>query len=265
MPVSGSYYYPQVQVPNSSYPSVDLRGLASSPTTAAGIGRLYVLSGTNDLYYKDADGNVIAIAAATGSAVFDTIDANLVYNSRAHLILSSSVGSRVTISGNLTIAAKGAITATAGHLVLSSSAGSIVSVSGGLNVVGGNLNSPLGTSVITNFAQWTANGTQIMTLASANGSVGINPGTGYLGFSSTAGQGVKHYASTGHLVLSSSTGTGNSIVAISGGLKIGRESTATLPTGADTLTGSIIWDETRKALKVYGPLGWTVVATGTVG
>lgn len=103
MPLSGGYYYPVTQKPNSSYPSVDMRAVASVGTVD-GLGRLYVLSGTNDLYYRDPNGNEVPIAAATGSSEFDIIDVHgYIDNTQSHLILSSSAGSIIHISGSLEI------------------------------------------------------------------------------------------------------------------------------------------------------------------
>lgn len=65
-----------------------------------------------------------------------------------------------------------------------------------------------------------------------------------------------------HLVLSSSAG---SVVRISGALGALDLTTATLPANNVILSGSIVWDSTRKALKIYGPEGWSVIATGTTG
>lgn len=65
----------------------------------------------------------------------------------------------------------------------------------------------------------------------------------------------------GHIILSSSAG---SVIAMSGTTKLGQYVTADLPTG-DTMSGSVAWDTTRKTAKIYGPLGWTPILTGTAG
>lgn len=69
-------------------------------------------------------------------------------------------------------------------------------------------------------------------------------------------------AKNSHLILSSAAG---SVVRISGALGAQDLTTATLPANNVILSGALVWDSTRKALKVYGPEGWTVIATGTVG
>ena len=69
MPQSGSYFYPQVQVPNSSYPSVDMREVAA-PAGSPNIGKLFVSASagadTNSLFYVDDAGNVVNIEDAAG-------------------------------------------------------------------------------------------------------------------------------------------------------------------------------------------------------
>lgn len=105
MPLSSSstnpYFYPQAQKPNSSYPKVVMRGVATQGA-ATGAGSLYVLSSSGGLRYIDPDGNDLAIADATGSAVFDVIDVHgTVNNTTGDLILSSSATSVIFFSGSL--------------------------------------------------------------------------------------------------------------------------------------------------------------------
>ena len=68
MPLSGSYFYPQVHKPNSSYPSVDLRELPVAPEAGANLARLFVSGseGNNTLYFVKENG---AIVELTGSIV----------------------------------------------------------------------------------------------------------------------------------------------------------------------------------------------------
>ncbi len=63
MPISGSYYYPQVHAPNSSYPTVDLRELATAPPPATNLGRYFVSGGLS--YFIDPDGTVISSSGYT--------------------------------------------------------------------------------------------------------------------------------------------------------------------------------------------------------
>lgn len=92
-------------------------------TTAAGINNYATL--------QMFDGDILLASAASK-----------IYNSAGHLILSSSVGSRITVSGSLlvtdlsTVTTRGPIVNDTGHLILSSSVGSIVAVSGNLKVTG---------------------------------------------------------------------------------------------------------------------------------
>ena len=117
MPVSGSYYYPGVHKPNSSYPTVDMRGQGTPVDSAAGTGRIYMLSSSNDLYFKDPDGNEILVAAAglgAPSNIFESVvvsgSSDLrgdITNTTGYLILSSSAGSQVYVSGNLVVTGSG--------------------------------------------------------------------------------------------------------------------------------------------------------------
>jgi hypothetical protein len=153
----GSYFYPVAQKPNSSYPTTDLRGLGSHPATATGIGRLYVLSSSNDLYYKDADGNEVILGSAGGSGenVFDNVyvsssllvkgdtvlSGNVVvggqiYDLNSNLILSSAVGSVIAASGSIDFTNTDKayhLRAVNSNLILSSSAGSVIALSGVLD------------------------------------------------------------------------------------------------------------------------------------
>lgn len=65
-----------------------------------------------------------------------------------------------------------------------------------------------------------------------------------------------------HLILSSSVG---SIIRLSGALTIHQETTTNLPANSTPMTGTILWDSTRKTMKVYGPMGWTPILTGSAG
>lgn len=251
MPVgpSGSYYYPVAQSPNSSYPTVDMRGLPTAPPAAAGLGRLFVLSGTDDLYYKDPSGNVVAVAAATGSAVYDTIDANLVYNSRGNLILSSAIGSTIWVSGGLGVAGgatffgganfPNSITLTAGgsiiyntngHLILSSTQGTVY-ISG----------------TLSNGSQGVTTAGNILCGAAVNLNNSITPMVN---------------GSATNLILTSSN---SSRIVVSGSLKLGAVFTAaTLPTGLDVVSGSIAYISDKKCFAMYTPEGWMRVLTGTL-
>ncbi|KKQ98809.1 MAG: hypothetical protein UT24_C0036G0007 [Candidatus Woesebacteria bacterium GW2011_GWB1_39_12] len=160
MPLSGSYFYPVAQVPVSSYKTVVIRGIGSPPDTAAGAGHLYILSSSNDLYYKDADGNEIVLGSGGGSGenVFDNVyvsssllvkgdsvlSGNVVvggqiYDLNSNLILSSAVGSIIAASGSIDFTNTDKnyhIRAVNSHLILSSSVGSVIAVSGAFHFKG---------------------------------------------------------------------------------------------------------------------------------
>jgi hypothetical protein len=241
MPSSGSYFYPGVNKPNSSYPQLDVRGKGEAPPTAAGLGRIYVLSASGDLYYKDPDGNEIVIASVDGGA-------------------GANVFENIIVSGTATV--RGRVTNNAGHLILSSSAGSFVTVSGTLAIT---TSSSLAISVPSG-ARFKANlgaslGGFLIGHQSTNGRVAVlneaETAILYLDAATNtiAGQ-------TSHLILSSTVG---SVIKMSGAIGAHRATTATLPAGAEIMTGTILWDDTRKTMKIYGPQGWTPILTGTAG
>lgn len=68
-------------------------------------------------------------------------------------------------------------------------------------------------------------------------------------------------SSVGHLILSAS---GGSVIAMSGALKPHQLTTATLPVGLDTLSGSVLWLTDVKHHATYGPEGWTRILTGAL-
>ena len=263
MPLSGGYYFPVMQSPASSYPSLDLRGLGAAPDTAAGLGRIYVMSGSGDLFYKDPSGNEIFLGSevsssagyVTGSTNFfvtNTLQVSgVINNSVGHLVLSSSAGSRVTVSGSsLMLSMAGTIGTAAGALTVQGAAGMILNSS----IV------TLGAASANGVVLTTNGGHLIMSASSATG------GT-IVAFSSSANFVNKDKpwhinAVNSHLILSSSTG---SVIKISGALCPNTVATANLLAGTDSITGSILWDTTTKTLKIYGAEGWCPVLTGAAG
>ena len=180
----------------------------------------------------------------------------LAYHVRAvnsHLILSSSAGSVISLSGSLFASGSAnAITGTLridpnldlsnansiyhlravnSHLILSSSAGSIISLSGSL------------------FASGSAN--------AVTGTLRVDPNLDL----SNANAVYHVRAVNSHLILSSSAG---SVVKMSAALAPLRLTTATLIAGSDVLTGAIVWDNTTKTLRTYSAEGWVRILTGTV-
>lgn len=162
---TGSYYYPGLNVAQASYKSVDIRGSTDHQGTASGLGRLYVLSSSGDLYYLDPDGNQVVVASsATGSGenVFDNVyvsssllvkgdtvlSGNVVvggqiYDLNSNLILSSAVGSVIAASGSLDFPQTDKayhVRAVNSHLILSSSAGSVVALSASQDFVNSDKN-----------------------------------------------------------------------------------------------------------------------------
>lgn len=117
MPISGSYYYPSVSKANSSYPSVDMREV-SLPEGSTGLGKLAV-DASGNLYYIDGDGDQILVAttaslqqvftgdvAITGALEFPVdapADSAHIIAESSDLILSSSGGSQVAVSGGLKV------------------------------------------------------------------------------------------------------------------------------------------------------------------
>lgn len=323
------YYYPVAQKPNSSFPSVDLRGVGTAPP-AAGLGRIYVMSASGDLFYKDPSGNEIFLGSelsssagyVTGSTNFFVTDllkvSGTLTNPVGHLILSSTVGSVVSFSASSDFSQVNRnyhIRSVNSHLILSSSIGSTVAFSGNISVMSGVL---LGAGAAADRVKLASNSTILIVtsdtssnatiLASSyrdagptfvltgdsfdlrqvgkihwgqdgNGAAGnsrefqlisartvlghgAQSGTLALSSSTTGVNGMTLASLRGHLILSSSEG---STIKLSGALTYQRLTTATLPAAADILTGSIVWDDTRKTMKIYGPLGWTPILTGTAG
>lgn len=210
----------------------------------------------------------------------------------SHLVLSSSAGSAVSVSGNLRfpvahVAGIGHITATTSPLVLSSSAGTVyisgalafsingtstsniyrqsngvltIAESSGISVSNAQTNS----STIT----LTAAGTTI-TLAPSppkisstatdlilSASTNVTVLSSSLDFEST----IKSYhvnSRLSHLILSSSAG---SSVSVSGGLKLYNATTASFTAPQ---TGMIMWHTTANCMALYNGVSWFRLASGT--
>lgn len=262
---SGSpYYYPVAQVTNSSYKSLDLRGLGAAPDTAGGIGRIYVMSGSGDLFYKDPDGNEIFLGSE----------------------ISSSAG-YVTGSTNFFVTnalqVSGTINNSVGHLILSSSAGSYVRISGALRLGGGNEGVVLtsddgaGTTLsvfrkdATNRASlWvgniTSDGGSTVTCTKVNSGAGtrliLSSSLSVIAFSSSqefpnSDRNYHIRAVNSNLILSSSVG---SVVAISGALRVFNDTTGSQ---ANPPIGSIMFHTTTNQLAVYNGIKWYPLASGT--
>ena len=171
----------------------------------------------------------------------------------SHLVLSSSAGSLIAISGAIVFPSEGPnaanLIARNSHLILSSTVGSVVALSASQDFP-------------TSDKPWHVRAVNShLILSSTVGSVVALSSNLY--FPVDAPDQLAHItAVNSHLILSSTLG---SVIRASGALGAQDLTTATLPTADVTLSGSIVWDSTRKALKVYGPEGWTVLATGTVG
>lgn len=236
-----------------------------------------VIGGSGKLILSASNG-VIHASGALDSALSPDINNYHFRAVNSHLILSSSAGSIVAISSAIAIPDvnnKFHIRSVNSPLIFSGGSGDVSFTAGTSQVVvSGNLR--VTTSIYT------------------NGTIQQNGGSGFVGtgmilqsgklshsnhliLSSTAGSVVNISASmnfseidktyniqavNSHLILSSAVG---SIVRISASLGCLDTTTAALPAAADILSGSIVWDSTRKALKVYGPEGWSVIATGTTG
>jgi hypothetical protein len=67
MPVSGSYFYPQVQSPNSSYPTVDVRLLSLPPSASSNVGKLFMSASVP--YFLDPDGNALQLMGSSATSV----------------------------------------------------------------------------------------------------------------------------------------------------------------------------------------------------
>lgn len=102
MPSSGSYYYPQMSAPNSSYPTVDLRKV-SAPSSAANLGRIYVDT-NGDLHFLDPNGNDILVVQGGSSGVnsystdLDSFTVDWSSGSSQELDLTTSTSSSIALS-----------------------------------------------------------------------------------------------------------------------------------------------------------------------
>jgi len=123
MPMSGSYFYPGVSSAVSSYTKLAFAS-ASVPAAISSVGLLYRKSSDDLLYYKTPGGVEYSLTASGSIEV---------------LVLSSSLNSITTVSSSLDFVSTDKsyhIRAKNSHLILSSSAGSTVAVSGALSVDG---------------------------------------------------------------------------------------------------------------------------------
>jgi hypothetical protein len=162
-----------------------------------------------------------------------------------HLILSSSVGSNVHVSGNLSVL--GTISSTSTIL------GSIF-VDSAAQVALGNDGLRIGTADGVLFKN---NTTHTATTEVAISRL-LGP-TSTLQFSGSSGS-VCLTTATGHLIMSSSAG---SLVRVSSSLGLNKVASSGLPAGNDNLSGSIIWVDDLKTFAIYGPEGWTRITTGS--
>lgn len=152
MPLSGGYYYPSVSV-QSPRDSLDMRPRATAAVIGNNTGKLYVLSGTDDLYYLDPSGNSMLVASdfsssadVTGSTNFFVLNtlsvSGSIKNGVGPLILSSSAGSTIAVSSSLDFANVDKnyhINAKNSHLILTGAAGAApfrVFISGVLTAAG---------------------------------------------------------------------------------------------------------------------------------
>jgi hypothetical protein len=199
-----------------------------------------------------------------------------------NLILSSSVGSVVTVSSSLefpNVHQASHITARNGHLILSSSNGSRVFVSGSLSV-GTNNTMFAGffdSSLVAGTGQVRANNYLVGSPNNLAMTVNNDGQLRIQRFNAQANYGfifdinvsgtlkLRNREDTTDLVigvgaLSSST----SIVTMSGAFKLGEFAQSALPAGTDKLSGSIVWVSDLKTPAIYGHQGWSRILTGSL-
>lgn len=247
--------------------------LSSSTTSIVALSASMDLLNTDKAYHVRSNNSHLILSSTVGSVVavsssMDFVNSDKAYHFRAvnsYLILSSSVGSVVYISGSLRSSGSVTITgsvsindglsssvlsfpvdavsklshirANNSHLIFSSSVGSVIYISGSLRSSGS---------------------------VTITGSVSVNDGLSGSTFSFPvdAVSTFSHVrANSSHLVLSSSVG---SLVRISSALGALNTTTADLPGGdIPVFSGAIMWDTTRKCLRVYSAEGWVAIATGS--
>jgi hypothetical protein len=148
-----------------------------------------------------------------------------------------------------------------GHLILSSSAGSTVHISGTMFSVGDsrfNLQPDTSTPLI----QFDTSDI-VFYSRSADELIYSFGGSHRLGLDLTAlrlKSGVRLLGENQHVVLSSSNGR----IRVSGTLGLEKASSTALPAGDENLSGSIIWVNDLKQFAIYGPAGWVRITTGSV-
>lgn len=180
--------------------------------------------------------------------------------------ISSSVGT-INVSSSLDFPNTDKtyhIRATRSHLILSSSVGSVIQVSGALKIIGGktivqglgvNGSPDLYSSADATSGLMFSNGTVTLVAGGANilqaAAAGVTQVNG-TSFNITSNL----IASNACMILSSSTG---SAIAISGALRVFNNTTGSL---AAPPIGSVIWNTTTNQLAVYNGAKWFPLASG---
>ena len=218
-------------------------------------------------------GNLIIGRYDTGSLYISGSGHSTLVGKDNHLTLSSTLGT-ITVSGSISMPS-GTITIASGGIVFSgpntgltlrytpangvlaqfgiagSTYFSITTDTTPFSKFSNNFGIINGASTYDYVNTYQARGNWQFVAASPGGTMTLYTATGSISTTS------------GHLILSSTAG---SMVYVSGALGPQRVTTATLPPATtDVFTGSIVWDDTRKTMKIYGPLGWTPILTGAAG
>jgi hypothetical protein len=178
-----------------------------------------------------------------------------------HVILTSSAGSQITVSGTLRIAQGTGFSALAVNsagtaLTISASAGVTVQTAATFSNTAFFSNAVTFSNTSTFNGQSSFNG-----LMSVNAGVNVN-NNGKISINYATGS-AEHIRAVGtDLILSASSFLSESCVAISGVLKVGHYSTASLPQTA--FTGTIIWLIEPMCFAGYGSEGWMRFLTGAI-
>ena len=138
MPISGSYFYPGLHRANiGSWSSSQFIPQTTAPATSEGVLRMFASGSGNyeNLFFRRQNGEIIDLVNVTGSIDLDVIDELNIQG-----VLTSSTNNNVIRFSSsidfLNIDPGYHLNTSNSHLILSSSAGSVVHISGSLEVDG---------------------------------------------------------------------------------------------------------------------------------
>lgn len=243
------------------------------------------VTGSGD-FFTDNDLAVGGALAVTGALHFpadaSTPEFSHIIADTSHLILSSSAGSTVTVSGALKFVDTDEIHILSDDRLIMSSSVGFVACSGNFFVVsdagsiGARLvneaSTPTNPTVCPNGASATTGvgggGGQVSLIASSTEALRCTNSQALFQLNVVLSSDVDLFINqgsitdnSGDLILSSSA---SSIVSLSSSLKLQHLTEATLPAGSTELSGAVVWLTDTKRAVIYGPEGWNAILTGSL-